>query len=127
MNFLTSVFKYKCPRCRKGDLFTAPFKFTDPLNMPDECSVCGQKTSPEPGFYYGAMFISYIFTGFLYLGIIGFLIIKMGLSVNQSFLILLAFVAITFFKTARLARSFWIHFIVKYEPSSLDAVKSPNE
>ncbi len=120
MNFITSVFKYKCPRCRKGDLFIEPFSFSDPLNMFEKCSACGQKTSPEPGFYYGAMFVSYIITGFLYLGIIGFCIMKLGMSVNQSFLVLLGFVAITYFKTARLARSFWIHFIIAYEPSVLD-------
>ncbi len=119
MNFITSVFKYKCPQCRKGDLFVKPFKISDPLNMPDECSFCGQKTSPEPGFYYGAMFVSYIITGFLYLGIIGFCIMKLGLTVNQSFGVLLVFVALTYFKTARLSRSFWIHFIVDYKTEAI--------
>jgi uncharacterized protein (DUF983 family) len=123
MNFIVSVFKYKCPQCRKGDLFVEPFRFSDPLNMYEECSICGQKTSPEPGFYYGAMFVSYIITGFLYLGIIGFCIIKLGLSVNQSFVVLLIFVGITYFKTARLARSFWIHFIVDYKPGAISEKK----
>lgn len=29
--------------------------------MPSHCPVCGQAYEPEPGFYWGAMFISYGF------------------------------------------------------------------
>lgn len=116
MNFLASVWNYKCPRCRKGDLFVKPFNMSKPLDMPVTCSVCGQKTSPEPGFYYGSMFLSYIATGFLYLGIVGFLMLILGMSVDRAFIVLIIFVAVTYFKTARLARSLWIHAMVKYDP-----------
>ena len=115
MNFLSSVYQYKCPRCRQGDLFVKPFNMSKPLEMPDNCAVCGQKTMPEPGFYYGSMFLSYIVTGFLYLGIVGFLMLVLGMSVNKAFIILLLFVAITYFKTARLARLLWIHAMVRYD------------
>ena len=43
------------------------------MEMPNECPVCRQTYEPEPGFYYGAMYIS---SGFL-MGIlltIGFLL-----------------------------------------------------
>ncbi|WP_084549221.1 DUF983 domain-containing protein [Hymenobacter psychrotolerans] len=30
--------------------------------MPEVCPVCGQPPEPEPGFYYGAMFVSYAFS-----------------------------------------------------------------
>ena len=115
MNIVSSIFKYKCPRCREGKLYREPFQFSKPLDMVDRCEVCGQKTEPEPGFYYGAMFLSYIATGFLYLFIIGFCLIVLKWTVNQSFLLLLAFVALTYFKTARLSRSVWIHLVVKFE------------
>lgn len=114
MNILSSILQYRCPKCRKGKIFTEPFNMKDPLAMPDTCSVCGQKTMPEPGFYYGAMFLSYIITAFLYLGILAVLIIVFKLSVTIAFLILLAFVALTYFKTARLSRSLWIHLMVKH-------------
>lgn len=29
--------------------------------MPARCPVCGQAYEPEPGFYWGAMFVSYFF------------------------------------------------------------------
>lgn len=115
MNLLSSILKYRCPRCREGKLYREPFQMSTPLNMVDQCEVCGQKTMPEPGFYYGAMFLSYIVTGFLYLFIIGFLIIVLKWSVNQAFGLLIVFVLLTYFKTARLSRSLWIHVIVKYD------------
>ncbi len=117
MNLLSSVYNYKCPRCRQGDIFIKPFDYKNPLNMPKNCVVCDQKTEPEPGFYYGAMFVSYVVTAFLYLGIIAFCVIVLNMTVNQAFLLLMLFVALTFFKTARLARSAWFHFMVKYEPN----------
>ncbi len=52
----------RCPRCHQGKLFsyaaTNLTKFTD---MPAECPVCGQTFEPEPGFYFGAMYISFGF------------------------------------------------------------------
>ena len=86
-----------------------------PLDMPATCAVCGQKTMPEPGFYYGSMFLSYIVTGFIYLIIIGFCMLVLHMSVEKAFVVLLIFVALTYFKTARLARSLWIHAMVKFD------------
>jgi len=52
----------RCPRCHQGKLFTYPAtslsKFMD---MPAECPVCSQTFEPEPGFYFGAMYISFGF------------------------------------------------------------------
>lgn len=52
----------RCPRCHEGHLFNHPAtsltKFTD---MPAECPVCGQTFEPEPGFYFGAMYVSFGF------------------------------------------------------------------
>ncbi len=50
----------KCPRCRQGDLFQLPLnKFLKNRSMYNKCTVCNLAFEPEPGFYYGAMFISY--------------------------------------------------------------------
>ena len=53
----------KCPRCAKGDVFKYPvlnlFHF---MKMHEACPVCNATYQPEPGFYFGAMFISYAFT-----------------------------------------------------------------
>ncbi|MBC6990383.1 DUF983 domain-containing protein [Hymenobacter jejuensis] len=30
--------------------------------MPEACPVCGQRYEPEPGFYWGAMYVSFAFS-----------------------------------------------------------------
>ncbi|GAB3288965.1 DUF983 domain-containing protein [Hymenobacter tenuis] len=64
----------RCPRCHEGALFTHsaanPVRFAE---MPEHCPVCGQAYEPEPGFYWGAMFISYAFSTAIML-VTGFLV-----------------------------------------------------
>ncbi len=50
----------KCPRCHRGNLFiTSAIKLHGFYKMNRHCPVCEQTFEPEPGFYYGAMFIPY--------------------------------------------------------------------
>lgn len=127
MNYLVSIWKYKCPRCRKGDLFTKPFDISNPLNMNEKCKYCGQLTQPEPGYYFGAMFISYIWTGFLCLGIVGFCMLVLGWTVNQSFILLLILAALSFFFITRISRSIYIHLDVRYNPELAAKVGEPEQ
>lgn len=50
----------KCPRCRQGDMFKTSLlnlrKFSE---MHADCPSCGYHFEEEPGFYYGAMYVSY--------------------------------------------------------------------
>ncbi|MEL7121739.1 MAG: DUF983 domain-containing protein [Bacteroidota bacterium] len=117
---LYSIFNLKCPRCHEGDLFHTPtFSFKKPFDMPKKCPVCGLDFEPEPGYYYGAMFISYIFTGFFSLGFVMILHWVLDLSINQSFAALIVILAIFFVYIFRLSRSIWININYKYDPSVL--------
>ncbi len=60
-NQLTSVLKLKCPQCGEGDLFCNKniYQYKGFFDMPDKCPKCGQDFQIEPGFYYGAMYVSY--------------------------------------------------------------------
>ncbi len=119
-----SAFNMKCPKCRKGDLFNTPtFSFQKPFEMPKRCSCCKQKYFLEPGFYYGAMFISYIMTGWFCLFVIGFLMMVLGLSVWSAFAWLIAICAILFVWIFRFSRSLWIHIRVKYSPKTAATVE----
>ena len=110
-----SIFGMKCPRCRTGKLFTTPvFSYRKIFDMPDRCPVCNQKFMPEPGFYYGAMFISYGIWGWMSLAIVGGLMWFGGLGVNASFGVLILLSAILFPWIFRISRSVWIHINVKY-------------
>ncbi len=117
-NFLLNVFHKKCPRCQEGDLFIKPFEFSNPVNMPDYCPVCNQKFEPEPGFYYGSMFLSYIFSAFFFLSIMAICLIVFKFSLNFSMFILLIFAALTYFFFLRMSRSLWINIMVNYDPQA---------
>lgn len=52
----------KCPRCRKGKLFMRPaWDLNRFIEMPERCPHCGFKYEIEPGFFWGAMYITYAF------------------------------------------------------------------
>ncbi len=60
---LHAILNHKCPRCRKGKLFRysllrAPLKFSVTNT---HCPVCDLRFEREPGFFFGAMYISYAF------------------------------------------------------------------
>lgn len=58
-----SILKCKCPQCQSGKMFTHSVtnlsKFTQ---MATECPVCGLHFEIEPGFFWGAMYVSYAMT-----------------------------------------------------------------
>lgn len=57
---LYSIFKMKCPRCHEGEFFIShPYDLKKAGDIHQNCSNCGLKYSKEPGFYYGAMYVSY--------------------------------------------------------------------
>ena len=113
-----SIFNMKCPRCQEGDLFeTTTFSFEKPFDMPEKCSNCGQSYMPAPGFYYGSMFISYIFMACFCISFIAFFHWYLGWSTAASFALLIFVYAVFFVWIFRMARSIWIAINVKYDPT----------
>ncbi|MCB0495348.1 MAG: DUF983 domain-containing protein [Cyclobacteriaceae bacterium] len=50
----------KCPRCRQGDMFQYKWwQVTKFLKFNKECSACNFRFEREPGFFDGAMYVSY--------------------------------------------------------------------
>ncbi|UKT65594.1 DUF983 domain-containing protein [Pedobacter mucosus] len=49
----------KCPRCRKGDIFTGSAYAIRLQKTNIHCPHCNLKFEREPGFFYVAMFVSY--------------------------------------------------------------------
>lgn len=111
---LSKILGMKCPSCGEGDMFYTPtFSFKRPLEMPEHCPNCGQSFFPEPGFYYGAMFISYIVSGFFSIGFIMLLHWVFKLSIDFSFLILILIAALFYVYLFRISRSVWLGLMVK--------------
>lgn len=116
-NKVISILAFKCPKCMQGDLYpTATFSFSKPFDMNDTCDHCGQKFFPEPGFYYGSMFISYIFTGWFSIAFVLLLHWVLKWSTTASFAALIGILGLFFVYIFRLSRSIWIGLMVKYDP-----------
>jgi len=70
------IFKLKCPRCHKGNLFINPglFVIKGFLKMPEKCRECNQDFRIEPDFYSTSLWIGFpivliVFTPLLFLGL----------------------------------------------------------
>ena len=66
----SAILNHKCPRCREGDIFTYPLleKPTKFIKTNKACSRCGLRYEREPGFFFGAMYVSYALTMAIFLG-----------------------------------------------------------
>ena len=70
---LYSIFKLRCPKCLKGQFFESHVYDLKKLgNVRNECPKCKVNYIPEPGFYFGAMYVSYA------LGVVVFVAIWAG-------------------------------------------------
>jgi hypothetical protein len=63
-NFIWSILGMKCPRCRRGPMFTNnnPYKsvkLSHIFDMPEKCPECRQRYDLEQGFWYGTGYVSY--------------------------------------------------------------------
>jgi uncharacterized protein (DUF983 family) len=57
---LYSIATMTCPQCQESQMMVAnPYRFSTMGEVKDKCEVCGLDLKPEPGFYYGAMYVSY--------------------------------------------------------------------
>jgi uncharacterized protein (DUF983 family) len=54
-----SILRARCPACHKGPVLHGVF------GIYSKCSVCGHDFHPEPGFYLGAMAVSFLLTAML--------------------------------------------------------------
>ncbi|MBK8500274.1 MAG: DUF983 domain-containing protein [Flavobacteriales bacterium] len=56
-----SIFRFKCPHCHEGEFFVDrnPYHLRHAGELPERCPVCERKYEPEPGFYYGGMYVAY--------------------------------------------------------------------
>ncbi|MGV3540645.1 MAG: DUF983 domain-containing protein [Rufibacter sp.] len=126
-SLLYSLAKAKCPRCREGDMFPkATLYSTKFADMREYCTCCGQSFEPEPGFYYGAMYVSFALNVGLFLVTLFLLSlfveeVTMGMLIGLILVTSLGMLPVFF----RLARLLWVNIFVKYEgPSAQITQKS---
>ncbi|XWW44532.1 DUF983 domain-containing protein [Fibrella sp. USSR17] len=121
---LYSVFHNKCPRCHEGDFFVTKSAFTRHFDdMHERCPHCNLNFSPEPGFYWAAMFVSYAFSSAWTL--ITFFIAVIWLKIDLDYYLMglvptLLLLTPPFF---RMARRTWLSFFVKPDVHHVQAAR----
>lgn len=120
--YLISVLNNKCPRCRKGNIFssTNPYK-KGFVGMNKTCDVCGQPTEIEVGFYYGTAYVSYALTVAFSASTFVAWWVLIGFSLDDSrFFWWMGSNAVMMILMQplfmRLSRSIWLSWFVPYDP-----------
>ena len=114
---LYSIISTKCPRCREGKMFPKgtlySVKFAD---MHERCDCCGQTFEPEPGYYFGAMYVSFAFNVAIFLVSL-FLLSQLVEEITMTMMmgvmigVVVGFLPIIF----RWSRALWINIFIHYE------------
>lgn len=114
---LSSIITTKCPRCREGNMFPKgtlySAKFAD---MHERCDCCGQIFEPEPGYYYGAMYVSFAFNVAIFL--VSLLVLSQfvaeittAMMIGVVLAVVLGLLPVIF----RWSRALWINIFVHYQ------------
>jgi uncharacterized protein (DUF983 family) len=118
---LFSILNLRCPKCRTGQLFQSG-KISRPgslFTMHPTCPHCKQSFEPEPGFYYGAMFVSYGINTALFLVFwVTLLLIYPDYSLFMLLSILTAVVILSLPLSFRLSRAIWLALFVRFDPNA---------
>jgi uncharacterized protein (DUF983 family) len=114
---LYSVLGNKCPHCHKGNFFETnnSYNLKKFSNMNSRCAVCNEDFRKEPGYYFGATYVSYGLT--VAFGIALFVVLcgVFDFSAIPFLLFYSVFLIILLPLFYRYARLIWINFFVNYK------------
>lgn len=121
--YVISVLTNKCPRCREGSIYVEPnpYKLNSITKMHERCTVCGQPTEIEVGFYYGTSYVSYLLA--VILCVVSFVawwvLIGFSFTDNRFFWWMGVNAALLIGiqpPLMRLSRTLWLSWFVRYDP-----------
>lgn len=115
---LYSIFYGKCPRCHQGDVFTThnPYHLKQMFQLKERCEHCDLLFEREPGFFYGAMYVSYGYT--VAIGVAIYVLMTLFFEPGiMEILIALSLVLILGSPYIfRLSRITWMNLFTRYRP-----------
>ena len=111
MNIVSKVLSSKCPNCESGNIFKRQGNIVL-LRMPkmnEKCESCSFKFEKEPGFFYGAMYISYAISVGLMIGC--FILFWLILDLATIYVISIFFIVVSLLSlfNFRISRTIWIY------------------
>lgn len=114
---LYSVLKNKCPRCHEGNFFETndPYDLKKFSRMNARCPLCNEDFQREPGYYFGATYVSYGLTvGFgIALFLLFCVVFNFGTIPFLLFFSALLILLLPLFY--RFARLIWINLFVNFK------------
>ncbi|UCS92074.1 DUF983 domain-containing protein [Echinicola marina] len=109
---ISNILKKKCPVCQKGEVFenTGLLGFFFIPKMHQHCPNCQHRFEKEPGFFFGAMYVSYALC--VLEAAISFLL-YLTLGINDKYLIylLIAPIILLWSFNYKMSRVIWMHII----------------
>ncbi len=116
-----SALKGKCPRCRTGDMFEGPLLSFGPKKMRRTCPCCDLKYEKEPGYFYVAMYVSYVFVvAQLVTACVGTYILTRNMESPWLYLIVAVTTTILFapfnYRYSRIVLLYWLTPQFKFKP-----------
>lgn len=124
-SLLYAILNTKCPRCREGNMFPKGTLYSPKFaDMHANCTCCGQTLEPEPGYYFGAMYVSFAFNVAIFLAAMVILYqflddVSTMMMLGVLLITIIGFLPIIF----RLSRAMWISIFVHYEGPSCEIPK----
>jgi uncharacterized protein (DUF983 family) len=115
-----AVFKGRCPVCRKGAVFSGPWHRLNFLETNARCPVCDTQFEVEPGFFWGAMFVTYAVNVANLVAVS--LVVWLFFNPESAWWyigVVVAVIVLTIPFNARFARMVWLYLFgfFKYDPS----------
>jgi uncharacterized protein (DUF983 family) len=117
-NILYSVFANKCPRCHQGKVLSCsnPMAISKIIDTEPSCSNCGLKYEKEPGFFYGAMYVSYGLTSGIFIVMFILDLTVFHMDTTPFAILIVSIILVTFPFVTRWARVLWLNFFFRYQP-----------
>jgi uncharacterized protein (DUF983 family) len=114
---LNSILFNTCPKCQEGAFFVTKSAFSKRFDqMHENCPVCGLRYEAEPGFFTGAMYVSYALYVATIVSSFVLFVVMFGMDeLNLLWGLIPTLIALTPF-FFRLARRIWINMFINYEP-----------
>jgi len=125
-----SIFTQTCPRCHEGSFFKKKSSYSSGFTeLNKQCEVCGEDFAREPGFYFGAAYVSYALTVALWIalfvalsvfdaiGLISYDFFEDGVFYFILGILLLIILLPLLYRQSRII---WINLFVKYKEDAVE-------
>jgi len=114
---LYSILTGTCPRCHQESMYIEknPYHLSRIFKMHEKCSHCGLRYKIEPSFFFGAMYVSYGVGVALSIALFIIAFWFIGVSLINSFILIVIMLTILMPYIARISRNIWINFFISYD------------